>query len=341
MDFKPLNVKDKHIDGNSKMKKNVVILILVLINFSKLYGEHNLNTSLGGGYDSHIVLKNLANKKNASQKKGGVYLHTDLIYNYYDNLFMIDIGNSMDYIPDFNQYSKIEQMISTSKSFEFENSDLTFGLALTNALTNFDVLEPYFISGAFFGEFFYNYSDELISIFSVGGDYQYGLLETISYLKGLSFFAEIGIYNYYEDSNYLMFSIKTTIFDYKNVSFSMENSGSLILVDTPNSYLYSYFQTRWKHKFSKLIFNTDLKLYHNYWFNDDKWDDSEKTVTKLRLDYGFEFSIFLQIPIFKSINFKTTLSYQKNISTLGEEQVDYIDWNYNRYLIFFMFDYEI
>lgn len=314
------------------MKKFIYIITALFA--SSLFAKNALSTGITGGYDSNIILKNFKQQGGSKVEKGGSHYNIDLSYQYNSEAYDLELSNIVEWIPEFNEYSKIEQTGQVSTYNEWENSSLTSGVALTYSSTDFDNLIPYSSNINLFSEFFYDHTLSHSSLISFHIDYQHPFADIINYLTGFSLGFEVGHYYYInEGKNYIMLSWKGSGYFYDPVNFKIETDLQSIDVVSKNRYLQNSLIL--KTKFYINIFELSLaaKWHYLIWLDTETWADFEKDVEKRRADHLFDLTLSTTMKLYKALSLQFNCGYQYNISSLGAESVDYIDWSYDRYFI--------
>ncbi len=310
------------------------LIFFLLFHAVITHASHIMTFGAGSGYDTNIILKQMKQQRSQKVQEGGFYYNSEINYHYSNGDFDLELLNIVEWIPEFNTYSKIEHSVVASRYSEWVNSSYTLGSSFTYSTSDFDDPVPYNVTGSFFLEFFYDHTEQHTTLILLQFEYQYGIAKWIDYLRGVSPSMEIGHYYYIDgEKNYLLFSWQGAISIYDQLDFNLEEGDEAISVTNYNRYLQSSVKLKGKFYYKKLQVAATTRWSYRLWLDREEWESFTQIVKKRRADNLFDLQLSLSVTFTQNISASLDYGSQFNLSSFGEESVDYVDWNYNRHYI--------
>jgi len=280
-------------------------------------------------------------------QKSGFFLLSDAEIGFMagkDNFFTVDFSVFSETGLNYPEYSKINPYVVISANYRLSNHfSLNFSMTGHYAGENYLNFESLYCDGHLNINLFYDHSDYLALYFEVKGGYYHSFYEKVEYLNGTTALFEAGTYIYPNgDLNYIKVMAGSGYFNFREEEYIVEDVGSILI---GNRYFKPYFQVESEWLFGKValgvnfqysylhLFEKDYTIeFDSLRYSDGKWEKARRehqVISGITAEYLFSESL------------KLSLSYQgkRNFSNIGNETVDYTDYNYFQHMAGLSFAY--
>ena len=326
-------IKSTQKKEKRKGNSNIILFAILLFIFTLplcAVEEYGGSVSLGASYDSNPGADlESAGQKNKALKDIGDFSgdFSSDIFVYPVKGFYIDYFNALTYTFQNEAYSFFLHVADIAYEGEFNSFDLNTGLQFGHTVYDFNEtynrieVEPYF-------EIIHYQSDSLSGWYRISGQYRKPFDFYDIYYEGFKITADIGEFVTFMNgkSSFLLNSVLS--------AYILEDSTEIydtMTVDKKNSYLSFSESIRLKLGFGIFSMTPGFEYELSYFFENDEWNN----ISKKRVDHSISPFLKLVLRPKEFISLSLSYKYLKNFSTLGNENTDYTDLNYDRHRVFF------